>query len=160
MKTTGHIRGRIDSVTPNPIDVYVGERIKLRRKLLGLSQSNCAKKLGLTFQQVQKYEKGINRISASRLWDISCALGVSMDYFFEHMDKQISDLSPAALNTGHPFDTKNKHMDPMSSNEILQLVMNYRRCKKFCPKIAASLFKLMSDAGKVGTFFPYADDEK
>jgi|GEM_PF-5676745 len=62
------IRGRLAEGTPNPVDIHVGERIKLRRKLLGLSQQQMAKKMGLTFQQIQKYEKGLNRVGASRLW--------------------------------------------------------------------------------------------
>ena len=63
-------RGRTLNGEPNPIDVYIGQRIRVRRQLLGLSQEALAKKIGITFQQVQKYERGMNRIGASRLWDI------------------------------------------------------------------------------------------
>lgn len=66
---------------PNPVDIYVGSRLKLRRLILGISQKKMAEKLGITFQQVQKYENGINRISASRLWDISKLLKVQVEYF-------------------------------------------------------------------------------
>ncbi len=159
MIKTEHLRGRIDHDTPNPIDVHVGERIKLRRQLLRLSQQNLAKKLGLTFQQVQKYEKGFNRVGASRLWDISRVLNVSMDFFFQDMNEEIIDLSPAALNTGEPLQSTDLDTDPMSSNEIIELARNYQRCKKFCPKIAADIFKLINDSCKYSTFFPCVDDD-
>ena len=62
-------RGRMPSGKPNPVDVHVGSRVRLRRTLLGMSQEKLGEALGLTFQQVQKYERGANRIGASRLWD-------------------------------------------------------------------------------------------
>src|SRR5262245_23686719 len=68
---------------PNPIDVHVGSRVRFRRMLLGMSQEKLGEKLGLTFQQVQKYEKGINRIGASRLFDLAQVLGVSVQFFYE-----------------------------------------------------------------------------
>ena len=68
---------------PNPMDIHVGSRVRLRRMLLGMSQEKLGDHLGLTFQQVQKYEKGINRIGASRLFDLSKTLGVPIDYFYE-----------------------------------------------------------------------------
>src|SRR5499433_409399 len=68
---------------PNPIDVHVGGRVRFRRMLLGMSQEKLGEKLGLTFQQVQKYEKGINRIGASRLFDLAQVLGVSVQFFYE-----------------------------------------------------------------------------
>lgn len=74
-------RGRTPTGQPNPIDVHVGNRIRLRRTLLGLSQEKLASLLGLTFQQVQKYERGMNRIGASRLWDMMQVLGVDANYF-------------------------------------------------------------------------------
>src|SRR5262245_60591158 len=68
---------------PNPIDVHVGSRVRFRRMLLGMSQEKLGEKLGLTFQQVQKYEKGINRIGASRLFDLAQVLGVTVQFFYE-----------------------------------------------------------------------------
>ena len=67
----------------NPIDIHVGSRVRFRRMLLGMSQEKLGEKLGLTFQQVQKYEKGINRIGASRLYDLAQVLGVSVQFFYE-----------------------------------------------------------------------------
>ena len=75
-------RGRMANGEPNPIDVYVGKRMRLRRQMLDLSQEKLASALGLTFQQVQKYERGFNRIGASRLWDVAMVLNVPITYFF------------------------------------------------------------------------------
>jgi transcriptional regulator with XRE-family HTH domain len=67
----------------NPIDIHVGSRVRFRRMLLGMSQEKLGERLGLTFQQVQKYEKGINRIGASRLYDLAQVLGVSVQFFYD-----------------------------------------------------------------------------
>lgn len=72
-----------DEFTPNPIDVHVGTRIRLRRRMLGVSQERLAEALQLTFQQVQKYERGANRVSASKLWEISRFLEVPVSWFFD-----------------------------------------------------------------------------
>jgi transcriptional regulator with XRE-family HTH domain len=69
----------------NPIDVHVGSRVRLRRMLLGMSQEKLGEQLGLTFQQVQKYEKGVNRIGASRLFDMARVLGVPVQFFFDEV---------------------------------------------------------------------------
>ena len=68
---------------PNPIDIHVGSRIRLRRNMLGMSQEKLGESLGITFQQIQKYEKGTNRVGASRLQAISSILGVAVSFFFE-----------------------------------------------------------------------------
>jgi transcriptional regulator with XRE-family HTH domain len=68
---------------PNPIDIHVGSRVRLRRMILGMSQEKLGESLGLTFQQVQKYEKGVNRIGASRLFDLAQVLGVPVQFFYE-----------------------------------------------------------------------------
>jgi transcriptional regulator with XRE-family HTH domain len=68
---------------PNPIDRHVGLRIRMRRKELGVSQEKLAESIGLTFQQVQKYERAANRVSASKLWEMSRALSTSIGYFYE-----------------------------------------------------------------------------
>lgn len=68
---------------PNPVDIHVGSRVRLQRMLLSMSQEKLGEKLGLTFQQVQKYEKGINRIGASRLFDLAQVLGVPVQFFYD-----------------------------------------------------------------------------
>src|ERR1700721_4367561 len=78
---------RVLSIMPkkqaNPIDVQVGNRVRIRRMLIGMSQERLGDLLGLTFQQVQKYEKGVNRIGAGRLFEVSRILGVPIDFFYE-----------------------------------------------------------------------------
>ena len=71
--------------SPNPIDVHVGKRLRLRRTLLGMSQERLGELLGLTFQQVQKYERGVNRIGSSRLFELGQILDVPVSFFFDDM---------------------------------------------------------------------------
>ena len=89
---------------PNPVDIYVGEKLKERRKLLGLSQTELADMLALSFQQIQKYEKGKNRISASRLVDLSNVLEVSISYFFNNMPTSILKQSPRLMTNSKDKD--------------------------------------------------------
>ncbi|MBX9926445.1 MAG: helix-turn-helix transcriptional regulator [Hyphomicrobiaceae bacterium] len=72
----------------NMIDTHVGQRLRLRRMLLGMSQEKLGEQLGLTFQQVQKYEKGVNRVGASRLFDLAHVLGVPVQYFYDELDPE------------------------------------------------------------------------
>jgi transcriptional regulator with XRE-family HTH domain len=74
---------------PNPVDRHVGLRIRMRRKELGISQERLAESIGLTFQQVQKYERAANRVSASKLWEMSKALSTSISYFYEGLGDTI-----------------------------------------------------------------------
>jgi len=101
---------------PNPIDVHVGSRVKLRRTMLGLSQEKLGEALGITFQQIQKYEKGSNRIGASRLQQISEILETPVAFFFED--------APGSGDVGAGFAEDNSStyvVDFLSSNEGLQL---------------------------------------
>ncbi|MBL4614923.1 MAG: helix-turn-helix transcriptional regulator, partial [Magnetovibrio sp.] len=75
--------------TPRPVDVHVGARLRQRRTLLGMSQEKLGEAVGLTFQQIQKYERGANRIGASRLYQLSNVLDVSVSYFFEEMPGEV-----------------------------------------------------------------------
>ncbi|MBB3406388.1 transcriptional regulator with XRE-family HTH domain [Rhizobium sp. BK316] len=88
--------------TPNAIDTYVGMRMRRRRQLLGMSQERLAEQIGVTFQQVQKYEKGINRIGASRLQKIAEALRTSPAFFFEQDDSEAPIF--AGLDLSAPID--------------------------------------------------------
>jgi transcriptional regulator with XRE-family HTH domain len=85
--------------TPNPIDVHVGARVRIRRKMKGISQEALASKLKLTFQQVQKYERGTNRISASKLYEIARALDVTIADFFDGLDDTRSEGGIAEPST-------------------------------------------------------------
>jgi transcriptional regulator with XRE-family HTH domain len=82
---------------PHPVDRHVGLHIRMRRKALGMSQEKLAEALGLTFQQVQKYERGANRVSASKLWEIARALGVNVSYFYEGLEDEADDTPPGFL---------------------------------------------------------------
>src|SRR5581483_4327424 len=88
-KASGGRRRRRKSEGPNPIDVHVGARVRLRRTALGMSQEKLGDAIGLTFQQVQKYERGTNRIGASRLYELSRVLEVPVSFFFEELDHEV-----------------------------------------------------------------------
>ncbi len=90
----GRRGGRSEDGTPSPIDRHVGARVKLRRILLGLSQEQLGGALGVTFQQVQKYERGINRIGASRLFDLTRILDVPVDFFFDDLPDELRSAVP------------------------------------------------------------------
>lgn len=122
-------RGRTPTGAPNPVDVHVGSRIRMRRNLLGWSQEKLGSMLGLTFQQVQKYEKGLNRVSASRLWDFSVVLNIPVSFFFEDMGKDVAKQAPRMLSCNEPVsfdeDVDNYNDDPMRRKETLELVNAY-----------------------------------
>ncbi len=107
---------------PNPIDMHVGARVRARRKLTGMSQSKLGEALNLTFQQVQKYEKGTNRIGSSRLYQMSKVLDVPMSYFFDDMPAEISGKRAPGLANGAGFES-----DPLAQQETHQLVQSYYR---------------------------------
>jgi transcriptional regulator with XRE-family HTH domain len=111
---------------PNPIDVHVGTRVRMRRTIVGLSQSALAEKMGITFQQVQKYERGSNRISSSRLFDLVRILDVPISYFFDEMGSDIAKQSPGALQ-GRVPKALEIHQDPAAKRETLELVRAYYR---------------------------------
>ncbi len=114
----------------NPIDVHVGARLRAHRTLLGFSQTVLANSIGLTFQQLQKYESGHNRISASRLYDLSQILGVDIDYFFDEMDQATQKASPAQISRRKAKASPEKPtsgQDPLHKRETLELVRAYYR---------------------------------
>ena len=110
----------------NAVDVHVGKRIRLRRTLLGMSQAQLGNALNITFQQVQKYERGANRVSASRLWDISQIIDVPISYFFEDMSDTTLKASPRKIgNIGAQSVIVDDVKDPMARRETLELVRTY-----------------------------------
>jgi transcriptional regulator with XRE-family HTH domain len=111
---------------PNPIDVHVGSRIRLRRTLLGISQTTLAEAIGLTFQQVQKYEKGANRVSSSRLVDMANAPDIAIPYFFEEMSAGVGAQTPSArLKAGQRPAAIGNETDPLAKRETLEFVRAY-----------------------------------
>ncbi len=110
--------------TPHPVDVHVGARVRLRRTLLGMSQTKLGEALGVTFQQVQKYERGANRISASRLFALSQLLDVPVQFFFDDMPAAVAASSPAQ-GGGKAKKPPSYEPDPMAKRETLELVRAY-----------------------------------
>ncbi len=124
-KRPGRKRG---SNAYNPIDVHVGARLRARRTLLGLSQTALGDAIGISFQQLQKYEAGSNRISASRLYELSKNLDVDIGYFFDEMDQAIKSESPARLSRRKSKRSPRKppkSEDPLHKRETLELVRAY-----------------------------------
>ncbi len=139
-KGLGRKRG---STAYNPIDVHGGARLRARRTLLGLSQTALGDIAGLSFQQLQKYESGGNRISASRLYDLSKLLDIDISYFFDEMDQAIESKSPARLSQKKSKRSSRKppkSEDPLHKRETLELVRAYYRIKD--PTIRGHVRKL------------------
>lgn len=120
----GRTRGSPDG-KPNPVDIHVGSRVRLRRTLLGMSQEKLGEAIGLTFQQVQKYERGANRIGASRLYELSRVLDVPISFFFDDMPADVSgSKTPGFSEAQADFDTRD-----LTKREILELARAFDRIK-------------------------------
>ena len=120
---------------PHPVDVHVGKRIRHRRWLVGMTQQQLAESVGIKFQQIQKYETGANRVSASRLWDIADALGVEISFFFEGLEsengqRQVGDKVPADL---------------LGDKEALDLVRSYYAIPENQRRRMFDLARVLSD---------------
>ena len=107
---------------PKPVDIHVGARIRRRRVLLGLSQEQLAHGISLTFQQLQKYENGANRVSSSRLYQLARLLGVSISFFFDDMPAEISGKAPGLSEAAEPLDP-----GLLAKRETLEFVRAYHR---------------------------------
>ena len=116
----------------HPVDVHVGKRIRQRRWLTGMTQQQLAEKVGIKFQQIQKYETGANRVSASRLWDIADASGVPVSYFFEGLGDAPED-APAPV-------------DPLTDKEAAELVRSYFAIPEAQRRRLFELARVLSDA--------------
>ena len=111
----------------NPVDVHVGTRVRLRRTLLGMSQEKLGQAVGLTFQQVQKYERGVNRISAARLHKLSQVLDVPVLFFFDDMPPELSGTSGGNLSGMSESPVESVEVEAMSRRETIELVRAYYR---------------------------------
>jgi transcriptional regulator with XRE-family HTH domain len=129
---------RMAGKKPNPVDAHVGSRVRLRRMLLGMSQERLGESMGLTFQQVQKYEKGVNRIGASRLFQISKILDVPVQFFFEEAP-HVGDGSPARGMA--EADSETFILEFLNSREGLEL--NRAFVKIADPKVRKSVVDLV-----------------
>jgi transcriptional regulator with XRE-family HTH domain len=127
---------------PSPIDVHVGGRVRLRRTLLGMSQEKLGDALGLTFQQVQKYERGVNRIGASRLFDLSRVLDVPIGFFFDDMPDALGGgMNAARRNYGLAEQQEGFDDETLHRRETLELVRAYYRIND--PSIRKRVFELI-----------------
>ena len=133
------------AANPNPIDIHVGSRVRLRRTLLGMSQEKLGEALDLTFQQVQKYERGVNRISSSRLYHLSKILDVPIAFFFDDMAPPVKRAMPGmADNAPHVFEP-----DPLVKRETLELVRAYYRVSD--ARVRKRLFELTKALAKLSS---------
>ncbi|MCR9257890.1 MAG: helix-turn-helix transcriptional regulator [Alphaproteobacteria bacterium] len=139
----GRPRLRDEEGRPNPIDVHVGSRVRLRRTLLGMSQEKLGNALGLTFQQIQKYERGGNKIGASRLYELAQALDIPVSFFFD--DYQAPDH--AAKPIGPVDEVVQAEPDPMMKRETLDLVRAYYDIKD--PVVRRRLFDMAKALAKI-----------
>ena len=138
--------GRLPPGVPNPIDIHVGGRVRQRRTLLGFSQDRLGAAVGLTFQQIQKYERGANRIGASRLYQFSEILGVTVSFFFDDMPDEIQSRQGAYETGLRDQGQAPLEKDSMARRETLELVRNYycitdQRVRKSVFELAKSLSK-------------------
>ena len=111
--------------SPHVVDTHVGQRLRIRRNMLGITQGDLGEKIGLTFQQIQKYERGANRISASRLFEISRALDVPITFFFEHMEAYDYD-DTMAYSLLHEDDASyGEEVDPLKRRDALEFLQAF-----------------------------------
>ncbi len=117
----------------HPVDVHVGKRVRHRRWMVGMTQQQLAEQVGIKFQQIQKYETGMNRVSASRLWDISNALGVTVSFFFDGLEKETSSKGDSPV-------------DMMTDKEALELLRSYYSIPENQRRRLFDLARVLSDA--------------
>jgi len=124
------------TANPNPVDIHVGSRVRLRRTLLGMSQKKLGNALGLTFQQIQKYERGANRIGSSRLYQFAQVLDVPVSFFFDDMPANVTGRGP-----GLSEDSPEKfEQEQFVRRETLELVRAYYKIKD--PMVRKRVFEL------------------
>lgn len=118
----------------HPVDIHVGKRIRHRRWMVGMTQQQLAERVGIKFQQIQKYETGMNRVSASRLWDISDAMGIEVSFFFEGLGRAEAIESTDAARG-----------DFMADKEALELVRSYYAIPENQRRRLFELARVLSD---------------
>lgn len=121
---------------PHRVDVHVGQRIRQRRWLTGMTQQRLAELVGIKFQQIQKYETGANRVSASRLWDIAEALGVNVAYFFEGLETEEPKAQVGAKNVPDNL---------MGDKEAMDLIRSYYAIPEDQRRRLFELARVLSD---------------
>lgn len=124
----------------HPVDIHVGKRVRHRRWMVGMTQQQLAEKVGIKFQQIQKYETGMNRVSASRLWDVAHALDVPISFFFEGLRDDIPQVSKMEINEGESVPG-----DILGDREALELVRSYYAIPESQRRRLFDLARVLSD---------------
>lgn len=137
---------RLPPGTPNPVDVHVGGRVRLRRTLLGISQEKLGDAVGLTFQQIQKYERGANRIGASRIYELSRILDVTVSFFFDDIPSNLKTHEGRFTAGIKDKEQGTFEPDPLARRETLELVRAYYKITN--PTIRKRIFELTKTLGK------------
>ncbi len=138
---------RLPPGTPNPVDVHVGSRVRLRRTLLGISQEKLGNLVGLTFQQIQKYERGANRIGGSRIYEFSVIMGVPVGFFFDDMPEELKTHEGRFAAGLRDKEQGTYEIDPLARRETLQLVRAYYKITD--PKVRKRIFELIKVLAKI-----------
>ena len=129
----------------HPVDVHVGKRLRLKRTILGLSQEVIGEAIGVTSQQVQKYERGVNRLSASRMYDFAKQLGVEISYFFDEYDGDAGDIT-GTLHGMAEGKSEGFEYEKMSSREAMEMMRSYYRIRNAqTRKKIADLIRSLAD---------------
>jgi len=128
------LKAKVELFMKHPVDVHVGKRIRHRRWMIGTTQQQLAEKVGIKFQQIQKYETGMNRVSASRLWDIARVLGVEVSFFFEGLGEA------PVQNSGDMPD------DVLADREALELLRSYYAIPETQRRRLFDLARVLSEA--------------
>ena len=131
-------RAEYSTKKPNPVDIHVGSRVRLQRVLIGMSQQKLGKLLGLTFQQVQKYEKGINRIGASRLFELAQIFSVPVQFFFDEL--QISG-GTASMPGFSEDSSETNYVEFLNTREGIELNRAFQKISD--PKVRRNVVELV-----------------
>ena len=135
---------------PHPVDVHVGSRVRQRRPLLGMSQEKLGDAVGLTFQQIQKYERGTNRVGSSRLYEFSKVLDVPVSYFFDEMPVNVLVGRPGGRGRGRGLSESagefQHEKDPLAKRETLELVRAYYKITE--PRVRKRIFEMVKAIGQ------------
>lgn len=145
VKTGGKVRKTKDG--PSVIDAHVGARIRARRALLGMSQKDLGAKVGLTFQQIQKYERGSNRIGSGRLYEFSKILGVPISYFFDDMPDELQTYAETGARRGKPVPASAPGSEIMERRDTLELVRTFHAIGD--DMVRQRFLELMREAARV-----------
>lgn len=137
---------------PEPIDIHVGSRVRLRRNLMGLSQQKLGDAVGLTFQQIQKYEKGTNRIGSSRLFQFSQVLDVPVSFFFDDIPAEFLTMDGVSDTAQEGYQSE----DNLARRETLELVRAYYKIGD--EKVRKRIFEMVKAVG--GSYVGNLDEEQ